>query len=1137
MEEFVQGLDPDLFDRDVRFSVTVADGTPQKVLGSVNLPVSFDRRIEHVRFAIIPAISHPLILGSDFCRLFRLKVDFAEQSCDLASIHRVESINRIKDFSSLTEKEMRELDSIIDGYKELSSKAPGRTTMIEHFIDTGDARPTKQRQYPISPALQKFLYEEIDEMLRNGVIERSSSPWSSPILMVRKQDGSYRMCFDGRKLNQVTVKDSYPLPLIDSILSKLGEATYISSLDITKAFWNVPLEESSKVKTAFQVHGKGLFQFKMMPFGLCNSAQTMQRLMDMVLGPELDPYVFCYLDDIIVVSKDLQEHFEILREVCRRLRNSGLSINLEKCQFCRQSLSFLGFVIDQNGLRTDPNKVESILQTPVPTNTTEVRSLIGILTWYRRFIPDFSTISTPITNLIKGGKKGIPIKWTEEAQKAFETLKERLVSAPVLASPKWDEKFYIQTDASDVGLGAVLFQEIAGEEHPICYASRKLSKAEKKYSVTERECLAVLFGVEKFRPYVEATNFTIITDHASLLWLYKLKDPIGRLARWTVRLSQFNMNIVHRKGAQNVVADFLSRHIANLDVEDLCPDEWYLQMIQKVTKDPCKYPDFLVEGNLLFKHLASKHGMVSNISNWKLVVPTANRKDILQECHDGPLAAHLGIYKTLARVTERYYWPGLNKDVRYYVKTCKTCGAYKAPNETKPGLMGHSKKVEFPFQNISLDLMGPFPRSKKGNTQLLVVTDWFTKFILVQPIPKATSKNVIRFLENQVFLLFGVPQTIMCDNGVQFTSGEFKDFLRKYNVQNTWYNARYHPQVNPTERVNKVLGTAIASYVKNDHKEWDIEVFKIAQAIRTARHEVTGYPPAFLNFGRIVPVDGKFYGPAPDHYKDLDFEDKQRRLSDLQKLPKLFSEVQERLNKAYETSAHKYNLRRRPAKFEVGDKVWKTNFTLSDASKNFSKKLAPKYVPCIVRKVKGSGLVYELTDLDGKYVGDFHIQDLKPYHEREELSIIDNTDHITEVRRDLFSMPEDYCLAHCVAADLRMSSGIATEFKERFGRVDDLRQQQVQPGGVAFIRDGDRYIFYLVTKWFSNGKPTYCSLFRSLSALKDKLSDLGIKKLAIPRIGSGLDHLEWARVRNLLEICFHDSGIDITVCSLTGDAF
>lgn len=1151
MEDFLYSLDRSLFSATPTMRVSVADGAKQTVLGSVKLPVVFDHRCYELHFAVIPSIAHPVILGIDFCKLFGITLDFLNLSYEIAS-------HQLADDSTLTDVQRQELESVIADFRELSSDAPGRTDLIEHYIDTGDAKPFKQRQFPFSPALQAQLHKEIDTMLAQGVIEPSTSPWSSPIIMVKKKDGSYRMCFDGRKLNEVTVKDSYPLPLIDSILSKLGECNYMTSIDLSKAFWNLPLEKSSRPKTAFQVHGKGLFQFKVMPFGLCNSPKTLQRLMDRILGPEFEPHVFTYLDDIILVSKDFEAHLRLLREVCARLKAAKLAVNFDKCQFCRDSLSFLGFVIDKQGLRTDPAKIESIINTPSPKNTTEVRRLIGIMQWYRRFIPDFSTISEPITSLIHGKKKGSSIVWTEQAEVAFQTLKQLLVSAPILRSPCWDQPFYVQTDASDVGIGAVLYQLHDGFEHPIAYASRKLTKAEQKYTVTEKECLAVLFGVEKYRGYIEGTHFFVITDHASLKWLFSLKDPIGRLARWTTRLSQFDFELHHRKGNQNVVADFLSRHIFSIEVENFTHDEWYTNMIQKVNNFPEKYPDFRVENNTLLKHIRPTHNIDSNLSDWKIVVPTANRKEILEACHDSPLAGHFGVFKTTARISERYYWPGLRKDVRYFVKTCKICGAYKKPSVLKAGLMGRAKQVDFPFQNISLDLMGPFPRSKKGNTQLLVVTDWFTKFILVQPIPKATSKNVIKFLENQVFLLFGVPQTIMCDNGVQFTSTEFKSFLKKYSVQKVWYNARYHPQVNPTERVNRVIGTALASFIRQDHKTWDEEVYKIAQAIRTSVHEVTGFSPAFLVFGRNVPVDGSYYGKVPDNWQQLSFADKQKWCSDLQKLPEVYNKVQTKLHKSYQTNANRYNLRRRPIKYQVGDKVWKSNFVLSDAAANFSKKLAPKYIPAVIHKVLGTGLVYELVDLEGKPLGAFHVQDLKPYYERENLSLIShqiNKDNVSlsdarkiyqkwknqmnspesnktiiETTQDLFTVSKDFSLAHCVASDMKMSAGIAVEFRERFNHARSLQDLKISPGGLAILKNNTRYLYYLVTKQRSHQKPTYFRLCQSLLAMRKHMLKHQVDRLAIPLLGCGLDQLKWNKVRRLISTCFEDSGITILVC-------
>lgn len=962
-------------------AVTVADGSPKPISGKVNLPIVIDGVKKNVQFLVVPDITISFILGINFCQTFNISLNFKNSSFSACTVQpNIFSINSLQDLSSLSAEEQKRLDRVIGSFNQLVSDKLGQTNVISHHIDTGNAKPFKLRQYPLSPAMQVHLNKEIDEMLELGVIEPSNSPWNSPVLLVKKKDGSYRMCFDGRKLNEVTIKDTYPLPLIDSIFNKLRDSRYLSSIDLRKAFWQVPLDKLSRPKTTFQVHGRGSFQFTSMPFGLSNSPQTMQRLMDTILGPSLEPYVFVYLDDIIIATNSFDQHLEILREVQKRLKNAGLTINLDKCEFCRSSLAFLGFVVDKDGLHTDSKKISSIVDAPIPSNTTEVRRVCGLLGWYRKFIKDYSTISAPITALLQGRKKGQPIQWTKEADAAFRTLKERLVTAPVLASPDFSLPFCIQTDASDVGIGAVLFQTIDGFEHPIAYASRTLTKQERKYSVTERECLAVLFGVEHFRAYVEGTpNLTVFTDHASLLWLHHLKEPTGRLARWCLRLSQFSFEIKHRKGANNIVADFLSRHVSSLSLSELQPDEWYKDMLSKVTKNPTVYPDFRVDNGILYKHVRPCHNITSNLSPWKMVVPTPNRTQILHQCHDDPTAAHLGFAKTLARVAEFYYWPKMRKTIFGYVRNCHICAAHKSSTEKPLGLMGNYKNINFPFQLISLDIMGPFPRSKHGNQYLLVVTDWFTKFVFVHPLRKAITSSIVRFLEQNVFLIYGVPQIMVCDNGSQFIAKDFSKFLDSYGVQAVWYNAKYHPQINHTERVNKVIITAIASYIKDSHKTWDENIHHIAQAIRLAKHDVTGFSPSFLVFGRHTPLSGSFYGKVADNPHNIpDISDQSQWIDDIHNLPPLFHDVRFRLKKAYESSKVRYDLRRRPLSFTLGDLVWKRSFVLSDASKDFKAKLSPKYILCKVAKVVGN-LVYELADLTGKALGRWHVKDLKPY--------------------------------------------------------------------------------------------------------------------------------------------------------------
>lgn len=392
----------------------------------------------------------------------------------------------------------------------------GPTDRIKHKIRLKTDQPLKQRYRPRNPAMQAVINVEVEKMEQEGVIEPSQSAWSSPIVVVRKKDGSHRFCIDFRRLNAVTEKDAYPLPHITATLDKLRGAKYLSSLDLKNGYWQVPLAPESRPVTAFTVPGKGLMQFRTMPFGLHSAPATFQRLLDSVLGPELERNVLVYLDDIIIASQTFDDHLNHMAEVFRRLRSTKLHLNSEKCHFCRDSLRYLRHIIDQEGIRTDPTKVSAIANWPVPTSLKKVRQFLGVASWYRRFIAGFSTVVAPLTRLTR---KNVRWAWTATEKEAFQRIKHALTSAPVLACPDFSRPFLLQTDASTQGLEAVLTQNLEGGERVIAYASRTVNQAEKNYSATELECLAVVWGIRRMRDYLEGYHFTVITDHQSLRWL------------------------------------------------------------------------------------------------------------------------------------------------------------------------------------------------------------------------------------------------------------------------------------------------------------------------------------------------------------------------------------------------------------------------------------------------------------------------------------------------------------------------------------------------------------------------------------------------------------------------------------------
>lgn len=977
------------FQQVVDNSCSVANGVAIKSLGFLFMPVTFNNTTHVVKFYVIPNIVTDIILGCDFWTNFRLApqifehIDYRNMPANFVNICNgsdADNIASVKSYESLSTDEKELADSIVRSFKNISTdvKGLGRTKLIEHVIDTGDAAPVKVRQYPLSPEKKAALNSELDRMLELDVVTTSESPWNNPVLLVKKTNGDWRFCLDSRKLNEVTKGDSYAIPYIPQILDSLKEARYISSLDLSSSFWQIPLQEASQEKTSFNVPRRGLFKFKVMPFGLCGAPARQQRLMDMLFGngfcSDVDKgIVYCYVDDIVIASADFQTHLVLLNRVLERLEKANLTINFQKSKFFRSSLKYLGYVVDEFGLRTDPEKVAAILDFPTPTSVTQIKSFIGMCSWYRRFIRNFSTIAAPINKLTCKGKS---FEWTQEADKAFITLKNALVTAPVLATPDFEKPFTVHCDASAYGLGGMLSQSVDGRDHPVAFVSRSLSAAERNYSATEREALAVLFAVEKFEPYLGSRQFKVVTDHASLKWFTRLENPSGRLARWSCRLSQFNFTVEHRKGTDNVVPDALSRllKVDTIDSTDPVNDDWYDRVYEGCQTQAKNFPNFFVKDGVLYRYSESKYSLLREF-DWKEVVRKERRESIIKDNHLEPTAGHLGVFKTHRRLCLRYYWPGMHKDVMEFIKGCDICSAYKHSQKATPGLMGKPKVCHRPFQVVSIDLVGPLPRSRSGYTFLLVVTCCFSKYTLLFPLRRATSALVAKHFEYGVILSHGVPETVIADNGVQFQGSEFRRLLQRYNVPKMHFTPLYTPQVNLVERYNKTVMTAVASYVEDDHRSWDNHLLQIQFAINSAVNESTGFTPFFLVYGREPVINGNFYKDTDKEYEVGMPRDEYA--GEFGHIKDIFAKVRQKLLHAHAENSTRYNLRRRVAKYSVGDIVWKKTHIQSDAEKFKMSKLAPKYEKCRVTKVL-SPLVYELVRLsDNRPIGSWHIKDFK----------------------------------------------------------------------------------------------------------------------------------------------------------------
>lgn len=510
--------------------------------------------------------------------------------------------SKIRD-DHLNDEEKESLFNICNSFADiffLEGDTLSSTDAIRHQIITNSDKPVASKTYRYPHIHKEEVNRQIDDMLKQNIIRHSKSPWSAPLWVVpKKLDSSgnrkWRVVIDYRKLNDVTVGDSYPLPNISEILDQLGSSKYFTTLDLASGFHQIEMEESDKCKTAFCTP-KGHFEFNRMSFGLKNAPATFQRMMNNVLTG-LDPVqCFVYLDDIVVYASSLKDHEIKLRNIFERLRQNNLKIQPDKCEFLRKEVCYLGHVITENGVKPNPDKIKVIEKFPRPTNQKEIKGFLGLVGYYRKFIENFSKISKPLTGLLR---KDYKFEWNFEQEDAFNVLRNKLISTPILQYPDFSKEFIVTTDASKYAIGAILSQGELGKDLPIAFASRTLNRAESNYNTTELELLAIIWAVGHFRPYIYGRKFVIVTDHRPLTWLFNCKDPSSKLVRWRLKLEEYDYEIRFKPGRVNSNVDCLSRIRNGINTISNSKDSYedYIESHYKSIKP--KVFDFVEENSLL----------------------------------------------------------------------------------------------------------------------------------------------------------------------------------------------------------------------------------------------------------------------------------------------------------------------------------------------------------------------------------------------------------------------------------------------------------------------------------------------------------------------------------------------------------
>ena len=852
---------------------------------------------------------------------------------------------------------------------------------IVHRIDTGDNPPIKQRNYRYGHFDQKEISNQVKDMLKAGVIRPSCSPWNNPIVLVRR-DNKARLCIDFRKLNAITKIDVYPLPHIEDLVDRLSGNPIMSIFDLKSGFWQIPMAEDDRAKTSFTADNN-TFEFLYMPFGLVNAPSTFQRVMNTVFRDILNQNVGIYIDDVIVYSRDAEEHLLHLRQVFERLDARDLRLHPQKCKFMCEELKFLGFIISKDGIKPDPKRTEAIRNFPIPTKVKDIRSFIGMANFYRKYIKDFASIASPLTGLIR---KDIKFNFTEECKNAFNFIKEKLSSEPILAHFRIGDRLILYSDGSGYGIGAILNQIQDGKEVTLQYASATLNKHQENYTVTQRECLAIIFAIDKWRPYLMGVPFTLKVDHCALCYLMGICDPYGKLARWALKIQEYQIKIEYKSGKTHGNVDCLSRYPLKerppVDLEELdmyfsspvdikgdqMKDPWIKDIKRRLAENKLsQHERYILINDILYRKCYDTHGIERTL----LCVPNSLKQETFDSLHKSPMGGgHNGFIKTWYKFKERFYFPNIEKWLRIKIQSCKECQERKK----EPGLpKGDNQPIiaDGPYQIIGMDIVDAGTTTRKTKYRhILVFIDYFTKYLEAVPIKDMTSESVADAFINSILLRHGAVHKIITDRGQNFCS-KFSEAVYEALRSKHVRTSPYHPETNGlAESQCKEIINMLAHYVNDYQDDWDKWLNFVIWNHNTAINTETKFSPYNIIYGRDprFPIDLIF--GVPTDYKMI--EEQAEKFKETRALVKYF------ISEGKRKQTLKFNEKHRQVQYDVGDRVM---VRIKDPKEGVGRKMMKNnYGPLeIIHKIPPN--TYLLLDKETGRRKRAHIKNLQLYYD------------------------------------------------------------------------------------------------------------------------------------------------------------